>query len=263
MPVRPVDDHLVSEPYTGSRGGEACTAVKTSTSPRAAGARPPSAVLRRMPLMRAPEAPGRPGPHRGAGAGRHAHAAAPRRDDRARDATPRSRAAAADAHPRPRPGAAPGAPRHGPGPQRPADRGARPSAGARDVVRPLHVPGPRRPRTGRELGGVRLGHRRHDAPGDRSPPARRPSGGTHGRAALRRDDDVARWWDDHTVRDYTSAAKRIQHPTAGPLSFDIEIVCAPHEPDQRLVVYTAQPDSPTARVLPILASWNTARAAAS
>ncbi|KMS79357.1 DNA-binding protein [Streptomyces regensis] len=77
------------------------------------------------------------------------------------------------------------------------------------------------------------------------------------------DDDVARWWDDHTVRDYTSVAKHIQHPTAGPLSFDIEIVCAPHEPDQRLVVYTAQPDSPTARVLPILASWNTARAAAS
>ncbi len=71
------------------------------------------------------------------------------------------------------------------------------------------------------------------------------------------DVDVARWWDDHTVRDYASVAKRIHHPTAGPLSFDIEIVCAPHQPDQHLVVYTAQPDSPTARVLPILASWNT------
>ncbi|TWD13024.1 helix-turn-helix protein [Streptomyces sp. T12] len=70
------------------------------------------------------------------------------------------------------------------------------------------------------------------------------------------DRDVARWWDDHGVRDYASVSKRIQHPTAGPLSFDIEIVCAPHEPDQRLVVYTAEPDSPTARVLPILASWN-------
>ena len=50
------------------------------------------------------------------------------------------------------------------------------------------------------------------------------------------DPDVARWWDDHTVRDYASAAKRIQHPTAGPLAFDIEIVTAPHEPDQHLVV---------------------------
>jgi transcriptional regulator with XRE-family HTH domain len=71
------------------------------------------------------------------------------------------------------------------------------------------------------------------------------------------DPDVARWWDDHTVRDYASVTKKIAHPEAGLLSFDIEIVLAPHEPDQRLVVYTAQPDSPTARMLPILASWGT------
>ncbi len=71
------------------------------------------------------------------------------------------------------------------------------------------------------------------------------------------DPDVARWWDDHGVRDYTSVAKRIAHPTAGPLSFDIETVSAPHDPDQRLVVYTAEPSSPTARVLPILAGWGT------
>lgn len=68
--------------------------------------------------------------------------------------------------------------------------------------------------------------------------------------------DVARWWVDHTVRDYASVPKRIQHPTAGTLSFDIEIVTAPHEPDQTLVVYTTEPDSPTARLLPILASWD-------
>ncbi|AWW41640.1 helix-turn-helix domain-containing protein [Streptomyces cadmiisoli] len=72
------------------------------------------------------------------------------------------------------------------------------------------------------------------------------------------DGDVARWWDDHTVRDYASVNKRIQHPAAGPMAFDIEIVCAPHEPDQRLIVYTTEPSSSTARVLPILASWNTA-----
>lgn len=70
------------------------------------------------------------------------------------------------------------------------------------------------------------------------------------------DPDVARWWDDHAVRDHTSVAKRIAHPTAGVLSFDIEFVAAPHEPDQRLVVYTAEPGSPTARVLPLLASWD-------
>ena len=70
------------------------------------------------------------------------------------------------------------------------------------------------------------------------------------------DPDVAAWWDDHAVRDYASVAKQIAHPAAGELAFDIEIVSAPQEPDQRLVVYTAQPDSATARVLPILASWD-------
>lgn len=69
------------------------------------------------------------------------------------------------------------------------------------------------------------------------------------------DPDVARWWDDHGVRDYASVAKRINHPQAGPLSFDIEIVRAPHEPDQHLVVYTAQPRSATAQVLPLLRGW--------
>jgi transcriptional regulator with XRE-family HTH domain len=70
------------------------------------------------------------------------------------------------------------------------------------------------------------------------------------------DPDVAQWWDDHTVRDYASVTKKIQHPTAGAMSFNIEIVRAPHEPDQRLIVYTTEPDSVAARVLPILASWN-------
>lgn len=73
----------------------------------------------------------------------------------------------------------------------------------------------------------------------------------------RTDPDVARWWNDHTVRDYASTPKHIEHPDAGSLDFDIEIVTAPHVPDQHLVVYTVEPNSPTARMLPILASWAT------
>ena len=69
------------------------------------------------------------------------------------------------------------------------------------------------------------------------------------------DPDVSRWWDDHSVRDYASVSKRILHPDVGELAFDIEIVAAPQEPDQRLVIYTAEPDSPTAELLPILATW--------
>lgn len=71
------------------------------------------------------------------------------------------------------------------------------------------------------------------------------------------DADVARWWDDHDVTDRTSVTKRIAHPTAGPLTFGIESLTAPHDEEQRLVVYTVEPDSPTAHVLPLLAGWGT------
>lgn len=76
---------------------------------------------------------------------------------------------------------------------------------------------------------------------------------------LRRGDpDVGRWWDDQRVTFRTSVTKHVAHPTAGPLSFGIESLVGPHDPEQRLVVYTVEPDSPTARVLPILASWTAA-----
>ncbi|WP_432570990.1 helix-turn-helix transcriptional regulator [Kineococcus sp. SYSU DK005] len=76
-------------------------------------------------------------------------------------------------------------------------------------------------------------------------------------AELRRGDpDVARWWDDQRVTFRTSVTKHVAHPTAGPLTFGVESVVGPHDPEQRLVVYTVEPDSPTARVLPLLASWS-------
>lgn len=73
------------------------------------------------------------------------------------------------------------------------------------------------------------------------------------------DPDVERWWEDHGVRDHSSLVKRVAHPVAGPLVFAIEAVLSPLEPDQRLVVYTVEPDSPTARVLPLLAGWDDLR----
>jgi len=71
------------------------------------------------------------------------------------------------------------------------------------------------------------------------------------------DADVARWWDDHAVRDYTSVAKQIRHPVGGDLCFDLEIVAGPHDPDQHLIVYTCEPGSRTAQMLPLLLSWTT------
>lgn len=49
--------------------------------------------------------------------------------------------------------------------------------------------------------------------------------------------------------------KNIDHPTARPLSFGIESVVGPHDPEQRLVAYTVEPNSSTAHMLPLLASW--------
>lgn len=69
------------------------------------------------------------------------------------------------------------------------------------------------------------------------------------------DPDVARWWDDHGVTDRTSVDKRIRHPVAGTLVFGIEALVSPHDDDQRLITYTVEPESRTARALPVLASW--------
>ena len=71
------------------------------------------------------------------------------------------------------------------------------------------------------------------------------------------DPDVERWWNDQQVTFRTSLTKHVTHAVAGPLTFGIESVVAPNDPDQRLVVYTVEPDSPTARVLPLLANWAT------
>ncbi len=69
------------------------------------------------------------------------------------------------------------------------------------------------------------------------------------------DAEVDAWWAEHGVTDRTSVPKRIAHPVAGALSFDIEAVSTPHDPEQRLVVYTVEPGSATEAALTLLAAW--------
>ncbi|OZE79946.1 transcriptional regulator [Rhodococcus sp. 15-649-2-2] len=64
------------------------------------------------------------------------------------------------------------------------------------------------------------------------------------------------WWSDHEVAEFAGATKIIQHPAAGTLQFGIEFLTSPSEPDQSLIVYTVEEGSSTAKVLPILASWD-------
>ncbi|GAA2499842.1 helix-turn-helix transcriptional regulator [Winogradskya humida] len=73
------------------------------------------------------------------------------------------------------------------------------------------------------------------------------------------DSQVDDWWQDQRILAYASVVKRIAHPVAGPLSFAVESVMPPHDPEQRLIVYTTEPDSPTARALPLLASYGVAQ----
>lgn len=67
------------------------------------------------------------------------------------------------------------------------------------------------------------------------------------------DPDLARSWDDHEIADHDTVTIDIAHPVAGTLSFQVEMVKVPQERDQALLVYTAEPDSPTARLLRVLA----------
>ncbi|WP_182905213.1 helix-turn-helix transcriptional regulator [Microbispora sp. H13382] len=84
----------------------------------------------------------------------------------------------------------------------------------------------------------------------------------HDIAELRRaDPNVARWWDDHPVGEYSSAPRRIRHPVGGDLTFDVELLVAPQVTDQHIVLYTVEPHSRTARTLPLLAAWGAEPAA--
>ncbi|WAB80403.1 helix-turn-helix transcriptional regulator [Microcella daejeonensis] len=69
------------------------------------------------------------------------------------------------------------------------------------------------------------------------------------------DAQVDAWWRDHGVREFASAQKIIRHPVAGVLHFGIEIVSPPLDPDQRLIVYTAEPGSSTEALLPTIRAW--------
>ena len=59
------------------------------------------------------------------------------------------------------------------------------------------------------------------------------------------------------MRYHRSGSKRLHHPLVGDLTLDFESFELPGDAGQRLNVYTAPPDSPTAEALALLASWST------
>lgn len=62
-------------------------------------------------------------------------------------------------------------------------------------------------------------------------------------------------WGAHNVRTHGAGTKRFHHPVAGELTLAYEELAITAEPGLVLLVYTAEPGSPSAERLRLLASW--------
>ncbi|WFF07814.1 helix-turn-helix transcriptional regulator [Micromonospora sp. WMMD1076] len=70
-----------------------------------------------------------------------------------------------------------------------------------------------------------------------------------------RSEDFRRLWADHNVRTHGTGSKRFHHPVVGDLTLAYEELAITAEPGLVLLVYTAEPGSPSAERLRLLASW--------
>jgi hypothetical protein len=70
-----------------------------------------------------------------------------------------------------------------------------------------------------------------------------------------RSDVFRRLWADHNVRTHGAGTKRFHHPVVGELTLAYEELAITAEPGLVLLVYTAEPGSPSAERLRLLASW--------
>ncbi|MFF2775983.1 helix-turn-helix domain-containing protein [Streptomyces sp. NPDC058052] len=70
-----------------------------------------------------------------------------------------------------------------------------------------------------------------------------------------RDADFRRWWAAHHVAVRGVGTKVLRHPVVGELTLDWDTLVPTVDADQQLVVWTAEPGSPSHDALRILASW--------
>ena len=69
------------------------------------------------------------------------------------------------------------------------------------------------------------------------------------------DPDFRQWWAAHHVATPGVGTKTLHHPVAGDLTLDRDTLTAGTDPDQQLVIWTAEPAGPSHDGLRILASW--------
>ncbi|MFE6871306.1 helix-turn-helix domain-containing protein [Kitasatospora sp. NPDC057692] len=75
-------------------------------------------------------------------------------------------------------------------------------------------------------------------------------------------EDFRRLWAAHDIRDKGHGVKELHHPVVGPLTLRYETFRPAGDADQVLVAYHADPGSPSAESLRLLASWTAAEPAA-
>ncbi|MBC3191759.1 helix-turn-helix transcriptional regulator [Pseudonocardia sp. C8] len=73
-----------------------------------------------------------------------------------------------------------------------------------------------------------------------------------------RDEDFRRWWGTHHVATRSVGTKLYRHPDAGDLTLDWDTLTCTTDPEQQLVVWTAEPGSRSEEGLRFLASWTAA-----
>ncbi|KUN85815.1 XRE family transcriptional regulator [Streptomyces bungoensis] len=70
-------------------------------------------------------------------------------------------------------------------------------------------------------------------------------------------EEFRRLWATHDVKEQNHGVKRLHHPLVGDLSLNFEGFRVTGDTDQALVTYHAEPGSPSAESLRLLASWGT------
>ena len=70
-----------------------------------------------------------------------------------------------------------------------------------------------------------------------------------------RSNEFRRWWADHNVRKHSTGTKHFHHPIVGDLTVGFESLYVGDNLDLNFVTYTAEPNSPSAEALGLLASW--------
>jgi hypothetical protein len=74
-----------------------------------------------------------------------------------------------------------------------------------------------------------------------------------------RSDEFRTLWATHDVLFHRTGRKALHHPVAGDLGLTYEAFELPSEPGLTMLVYTAEPDTPTAQALDFLGSWATSQ----